>query len=169
MRDCKQLHIDAGIDVFFCDPHAPWKRGSNENTNGLLRQYFPNAFDFSTVTETELDAVADELNERPRKRFGFATPTEQLTDRSNPPLRLRDWALKRATSGRAEDGRSGPRLGAASTRENVLERPAHVIGFSACRSQRWSSSRPRRSRGRRKRRNPACSSESSRATRQPGC
>jgi transposase, IS30 family len=80
MRDWKQVHIDAGIDVFFCDPHAPWQRGSNENTNGLLRQYFPKGFDFSTVTETELDAVADELNARPRKRFGFATPTEQLSD-----------------------------------------------------------------------------------------
>jgi transposase, IS30 family len=80
MRDWKQLHIDAGIDVFFCDPHAPWQRGTNENTNGLLRQYFPKGFDFSSVTEGELDAVADELNERPRKRFDFATPTEQLSD-----------------------------------------------------------------------------------------
>jgi IS30 family transposase len=80
MRDWKQLHVDAGIEVFFCDPHAPWQRGSNENTNGLLRQYFPKGFDFSTVTEAELDAVADELNERPRKRFGFATPTEQLAE-----------------------------------------------------------------------------------------
>jgi transposase, IS30 family len=79
MRDWKQVHIDAGIDVFFCDPHAPWQRGSNENTNGLLRQYFPKGFDFSIVTEAELDAVADELNARPRKRFDFATPTEQLS------------------------------------------------------------------------------------------
>jgi hypothetical protein len=70
----------AGIDVFFCDPHAPWQRGSNENTNGLLRQYFPKGFDFSTVTEADLDAVADELNQRPRKRFAFATPTEQLSE-----------------------------------------------------------------------------------------
>jgi transposase, IS30 family len=80
MRDWKQVHVDAGIEVFFCDPHAPWQRGTNENTNGLLRQYFPKGFDFSTVTEAELDAVADELNERPRKRFGFATPTEQLSE-----------------------------------------------------------------------------------------
>ena len=80
MRDWKQVHVDAGIDVFFCDPHAPWQRGSNENTNGLLRQYFPKGSDFSTVTETELDAVADELNARPRKRFAFATPTEQLSE-----------------------------------------------------------------------------------------
>jgi IS30 family transposase len=75
------VHVDAGIEVFFCDPHSPWQRGTNENTNGLLRQYFPKGFDFSTVTETDLDAVADELNARPRKRFGFATPTEQLSER----------------------------------------------------------------------------------------
>jgi len=81
MRDWKQVHVAAGIDVFFCDPHAPWQRGSNENTNGLLRQYFPKGFDFSTVTEAKLDAVADELNARPRKRFNFATPTEQLSER----------------------------------------------------------------------------------------
>jgi IS30 family transposase len=80
MRDWKQVHVDAGIDIFFCDPHAPWQRGSNENTNGLLRQYFPKGFDFSTVTEAELDAVADELNERPRKRLEFANPTERLSE-----------------------------------------------------------------------------------------
>jgi transposase, IS30 family len=80
MRDRKEIHVDAGIEVFFCDPRSPWQRGTNENTNGLLRQYFPKGFDFSTVTETDLDAVADELNERPRKRFGFATPTEQLSE-----------------------------------------------------------------------------------------
>jgi transposase, IS30 family len=80
MRDRKQIHVDARIEVFLCDPHAPWQRGSNENTNGLLRQYFPKGFDFSTVTETELDAVADELNERPCKRLAFAKPTEQLAE-----------------------------------------------------------------------------------------
>jgi transposase, IS30 family len=74
------VHVDAGIDVFFCDPHAPWQRGTDESTHGLLRQYFPKGFDFSTVTETELDAVADELNQRPRKRFAFATPAEQLSE-----------------------------------------------------------------------------------------
>jgi transposase, IS30 family len=68
------------LDVFFCDPHAPWQRGSNENTNGLLRQYFPKGTDFSTVTEAVLDTVADELNNRPRKRLGFANPTEQLAE-----------------------------------------------------------------------------------------
>ena len=80
MRDRKRVHVDAAIEVYFCDPHAPWQRGSNENTNGLLRQYFPKGFDFATVTEAELDAVADELNDRPRKRFAFANPTEQLSE-----------------------------------------------------------------------------------------
>jgi IS30 family transposase len=80
MRDWKQIHIDAGIDVFFCDPHAPWQRGTNENTNGLLRQNFPKGTDFATVSEAELDAVADELNERPRKRLAFANPTEQPSE-----------------------------------------------------------------------------------------
>jgi transposase, IS30 family len=91
MRDRKQVHVDAGIDVFFCDPHSPWQRETNENTNGLLRQYFPKRFDFSTATETQLDAVADELNERPRKRLAFATPTEARARsvRAGSPLRRR--------------------------------------------------------------------------------
>ena len=80
MRDWKQIHVDAGINVYFCDPHAPWQRGTNENTNGLLRQYFPKGFDFATVNEVELDAVADELNQRPRKRLEFANPTERLSE-----------------------------------------------------------------------------------------
>jgi len=74
MRDRKQVHVDAGIDVYFCDPHAPWQRGSNENTNGLLRQYFPAGTDFGAVTEADLDAVADEINDRPRKHLDFANP-----------------------------------------------------------------------------------------------
>jgi IS30 family transposase len=80
MRDWKQVRVDAGIDVYFCDPHAPWQRGSNENTNGLLRQYFPKGTDFTSVSESQLDAVADELNDRPRKRLAFANPTEQLSE-----------------------------------------------------------------------------------------
>jgi IS30 family transposase len=80
MRDHKQITLDAGIDVYFCDPHAPWQRGSNENTNGLLRQYFPAGTDFSTVTEAQLDAVVDELNDRPRKRLEFANPNERLSE-----------------------------------------------------------------------------------------
>jgi IS30 family transposase len=80
MRDWKQIRVDAGVEVYFCDPHAPWQRGSNENTNGLLRQYFPKGTDFSGVTEAALDAVAKELNDRPRKRLGFHKPNEKIAD-----------------------------------------------------------------------------------------
>jgi IS30 family transposase len=80
MRDWKQIRIDAGIEVYFCDPNSPWQRGTNENTNGLLRQYFPKGTDLATITETDLDQVADELNDRPRKRLGFYKPTERLAE-----------------------------------------------------------------------------------------
>jgi transposase, IS30 family len=68
----------AGIQVYFADPHAPWQRGSNENINGLLREYLPKGTDLSTYTATQLQAIQDELNDRPRKRFGYRTPREQL-------------------------------------------------------------------------------------------
>jgi IS30 family transposase len=80
MRDWKQVRVAAGIDVFFCDPHASWQRGSNENTNGLLRRYFPKGTAFDNMSQAELDAVAAELNDRPRKRLAFAKPTEQLAE-----------------------------------------------------------------------------------------
>jgi len=67
-----------GIQVYFADPHAPWQRGSNENTNGLLREYLPKGTDLSQHTAAQLQAIQDELNDRPRKRFGFYTPREQL-------------------------------------------------------------------------------------------
>ena len=65
--------------MYFCDPHAPWQRDSNENTNGLLRQYFPKGTDLSFHSELDLD-VADELNDRPRKRLGFYKPSERIAE-----------------------------------------------------------------------------------------
>ena len=67
-----------GIRVYFADPHAPWQRGSNENINGLLREYLPKGTDLSVYTARQLQAIEDELNDRPRKRFGYYTPREQL-------------------------------------------------------------------------------------------
>ena len=74
----QQITEATGIAVYFADPHSPWQRGSNENINGLLRQYLPKGTDLSTCTPAQLQAIADELNDRPRKRFGYHTPREQL-------------------------------------------------------------------------------------------
>lgn len=81
-----RISIDTGIDIYFCDPHSPWQRGSNENTNGLLRQYFPKGTDLSAHSATHLDKVAAELNNRPRKRFDWDSPAQVLNRLlSNPP------------------------------------------------------------------------------------
>ena len=72
------VSIAADIDIYFCDPHAPWQRATSENTNGLLRQYFPKGTDLTVHSALDLDWVATELNDRPRKRLGFAKPTEEI-------------------------------------------------------------------------------------------
>lgn len=80
MAQHEKLKSQAGIDIYFCDPQSPWQRGSNENTNGLLRQYFPKGTDLSQHSRNELDAVAYTLNSRPRKTLGWKTPAEALDE-----------------------------------------------------------------------------------------
>jgi transposase, IS30 family len=80
MSEHAKFSIDTGVRVWFCDPHAPWQRGTNENTNGLLRQYFPKGTDLSQITQATCDAVATQLNNRPRKILGFKTPLESFTE-----------------------------------------------------------------------------------------
>ena len=85
MAQHAQLRTDADPAIYFCDPQSPWQRGTNENTNSLLRQYFPNRTDLTRHTPTDLDAVAAALNSRPRKTLGWETPAEALNEHLNSP------------------------------------------------------------------------------------
>ena len=78
MADHKRFTLATDIKVYFCDPYNPWQRGTNENTNGLLRQYFPKGIDLSSYSQAKLNAVARQLNQRPRKTLNYETPTERF-------------------------------------------------------------------------------------------
>ncbi len=80
MAQHAKLSIDTGLTIYFCDPRSPWQRGTNENTNGLLRQYFPKGTDLTRHSPGDLQAVATTLNNRPRKTLNWKTPTEALND-----------------------------------------------------------------------------------------
>ena len=80
MAQHAQLRLDTGLAIYFCDPRSPWQRATDENTNGLLRQYFPKGTDLTKHGASDLQAVANALNTRPRKTLGWRTPAEALND-----------------------------------------------------------------------------------------
>ena len=87
MSEHRRFSVETGVEVYFCDPRSPWQRGTNENTNGLLRQYFPRGESLARVGQEGLDEVAAKLNGRPRKTLGFRTPAEKLAELIDAPNR----------------------------------------------------------------------------------
>ena len=89
MSEHRRFSVESGVEVYFCDPQSPWQRGSNENTNGLLRQYFPRGESLAGINQERLDEIANKLNGRPRKTLGFHTPADKLAeliDKVNTPV-----------------------------------------------------------------------------------
>ena len=80
MAEHTKFTVDTGVQVYFCDPRSPWQRGTNENTNGLLRQYLPKSGDLGQIDQADLDAIAAELNGHPRQTLGFKTPSQALAE-----------------------------------------------------------------------------------------
>jgi transposase, IS30 family len=80
MAEHARFTVDTGVQIYFCDPKAPWQRGSNENTNGLLRQYLSRTTDLSKVTQAQLNGIATSLNGRPRKTLGWMSPSEAFSE-----------------------------------------------------------------------------------------
>jgi hypothetical protein len=113
MTQHARLRIDTGLAVYFCDPHSPWQRGSNEDSNGLLRQYFPRNAELSIYTRTELNRVARELNNRSRQTLGWMKPFEVFclvccVDQLRPRGQLQTRAVPSEWgSGKARHGQPG--------------------------------------------------------------
>ena len=109
MAQHESLALNTGMRIFFADPHAPWQRGSNENTNGLLRQYFPKGTSLSGFDQADLDTVADSLNGRPRKTLDFATPSEQF----------RSLLADQAAANNEPGGAFAPKLESANQKTSI--------------------------------------------------
>src|SRR5205085_10578486 len=130
--------IDSGVTVYFCDPRSPWQRGSNENTNGLLRQYFPKRTSLAPFSQADLDHVADELNGRPRQTLNWMTPSEALDDalRRSPPVPPTRTAIETASVPEADAARAGGSDGTPRAVTPPLPRASTTAPTTLCRPRR---------------------------------